>query len=110
MGRVARQLSHFESSEVKDILKRGKRVLTSPTANILLCPTAQELGRILVITPKRIGKAAKRNRVRRRLKAIFFEETFYDRGYDCVVFIKKDGIDTPFDELKAMLTAAFAKV
>lgn len=109
MGRVARTLYHFEPSEVKTILKRGKRVLKTPTCDIIVLAKAHEHGRILVITPKRIGKASKRNKVRRRIKALFFEQKFYERGYDCVAIIKKEGIDTPFDELVMIFKDAFSK-
>lgn len=110
MGRVARTLYRFEATEVKTILKRGKRVLKTPSCDIIMAPKAHENGRILVITPKRIGKASQRNKVRRRIKALFFEQKFYERGYDCVAIIKQEGIDTPFDELVSIFKAAFEKL
>ena len=110
MGRVARTLYRFEPIEVKTILKRGKRVLKTPTCDIIVAPKAHENGRVLVITPKRIGKASQRNKVRRRIKALFFEQKFYERGYDCIAIIKKEGIDTPFDELVNIFKMAFQKL
>jgi ribonuclease P protein component len=110
MGRVSRTLYRFEASEVKTILKRGKRVLKTPTCDIIVTPKAHENGRILVITPKRIGKASQRNKVRRRIKALFYEQKFYVRGVDCLAIIKKEGIDTPFDELVAIFKASFEKI
>lgn len=110
MGRVARTLSRFEPSEVKTILKRGKRVLKTPTCDIIVVPKTQEHGRILVITPKRIGKASQRNKVRRRIKALFFEQKYYERGIDCIAIIKKEGIEASFDELKTIFSTAFDKV
>lgn len=110
MGRVARTLSRFASTEVKTILKRGKRVLKTPTTDIIVSPKMHEFGRILVITPKRIGKASQRNKVRRRIKALFFEEKLYEKGVDCIAIIKKEGIETPFDELKAIFATAFEKI
>src|SRR5271155_3759331 len=105
MGRVARTLSRFEPIEVKTILKRGKRVLKTPTADIIVAPQGLEHGRILVITPRRIGKASKRNKIRRRIKALFYEQKFYERGIDCLAIIKKEGIATPFDELVTIFAA-----
>lgn len=110
MGRVARTLYRFEAAEVKTILKRGKRVLKTPTCDIIVTPKAHENGRILVITPRRIGKASQRNKVRRRIKALFYEQKFYERGVDCLAIIKKEGIDTPFDELVRIFTTAFSKL
>jgi ribonuclease P protein component len=110
MERVVRNMSRFEPIEVRTILKRGKRVLKTPTTDIIVSPQVHEYGRILVITPKRIGKASQRNKVRRRIKAIFFEQKFYERGVDCIAIIKKEGIETPFDELKTTFATAFAKL
>jgi ribonuclease P protein component len=110
MGRVARTLYRFEAAEVKTILKRGKRVLKTPTCDIIVTPKAHENGRVLVITPRRIGKASQRNKVRRRIKALFYEQKFYGRGVDCITIIKKEGIDTPFDELVSIFKTAFEKL
>lgn len=74
MGRVVRNMSRFAPIEVRTILKRGKRVLKTPTTDIIVSPQAHEYGRILVITPKRIGKASQRNKVRRRIKALFLSK------------------------------------
>lgn len=110
MGRVARTLSRFAPSEVKTIFKRGKRVLKNPTCDIIVSPKTYVHGRILVITPKRVGKASQRNKIRRRIKALFFERKYYEHGYDCVTIIKKEGIETSFDELKTIFATAFAKL
>jgi ribonuclease P protein component len=110
MGRVSRTLSRFAPAEVKSIFKRGKRVLKTPTADIIVAPQGLEHGRILVVTPRRIGKASKRNLIRRRIKALFFEHQYYERGVDCIAIIKKEGIETPFDELKALFATAFTKL
>jgi len=75
-----------------------------PSLTLLVAPKSREVGRILVVTSRKVGNAVKRNRIRRRLKAIFYEEKLYDRGYDCIVIIKKAGIELDFDELKKIMT------
>lgn len=110
MRRVLKKLSHFHATEVKDILKHGKRVLKTPECDFILAPQKKDGGRILVITPRKIGKAAQRNKVRRRLKALFYEGSFFNRGYDCVVIVKPSGIDASFDLLTKHLTHAFLNV
>jgi len=89
--------------EVSLMFKTARRALRHPGLDILCAPAVQDVGRILVITAKKIGSAPKRNLIRRRLKAIFFEEKLFELGLDCIVIIKKPGIDLEFDELKKLL-------
>jgi len=100
---VSRELSTFSEIEVKKLFREAKRVLRHPGLDLLCGPAAKDFGRILVITPRKVGKAVKRNLIRRRIKAIFYEEKLYEKGLDCIVIIKKKGINLPFKQLKDML-------
>jgi len=100
----SKNVSRFTESEVQKIFKKAKRVLKHPGLDVLCYPTAHEFGRILVITPKRVGSAPQRNLIRRRLKSIFYEEKLYENKLDYVVIIKKEGIKLSFEQLKHILT------
>ena len=91
--------------EITACFKAARRVLKHPGLDILIAATPS-IGKLLVVTPGRVGNAAERNLIRRRLKAIFYEEKLGNRGYDCIVLVKKMGIALSFDELKALLTHA----
>jgi ribonuclease P protein component len=56
-----------------------------------------------------VGTAPERNKVRRRLKAIFYEEKLFDQGYDCVVIVKKPGVLLTFDQWKQLLIESLSK-
>jgi len=101
------KLSNFSEKEVKQLFKRARRVIKQPGIHILVAPTNQPIGRILVITPKKIGNAPSRNRIRRRFKAIFQENKLFEHGKDCVIIVKKEGINLPSNELKSLLLQAF---
>ena len=98
-----KRLSRFTKQEVSQMFKKARRSLRHPGLDIMFAPKEQETGRILVITSRRTGPASQRNRIRRRLKAIFYEEKLSERGFDCIVIVKKPGVDLNFDELKELL-------
>lgn len=67
-------------------------------------------GRLLVITSRKIGNAVKRNLLRRRLKAIFYEEKLFSYSYDVVIYSRKCSTDLSFQELKSILLQAFSQI
>lgn len=98
-------MPRFTKPEITACFNAARRVLKHPGLDILRAPTSNK-GKLLVVTPARIGNAPARNRIRRRLKAIFYEEKLENRGYDCIVLVKKAGIMLSFDELKKLLMQA----
>ena len=104
MSHIAQYLSAFTQKEIRAIFRSAKRAYKGPGLDILVVPAALQYGRILVITPRKVGTAPERNRVRRRLKAIFYQEQLYNHKLDCFVIIKKPGIQFDHDELKSKLS------
>jgi len=103
-------LSVFTSNEVKHLFKVAKRALRSPNFDILCAPArTPECGRILVITPRRVGNAVTRNKIRRRLKAIYYEQSLYLHATDCIVIVKEPGTQLNFEQLKELLSTAVNK-
>lgn len=100
---VFRRLTHFTRQEIRQLFKTVYRVVTHPGLTILRAPKVNTCGRILIITPAKIGAAPKRNRVRRRLKAIFYEHQLYNEPFDVIVIVKKDGLLLSFSQLKDLL-------
>jgi len=110
MPKISNKLSRFSEQEVAKLFKKAKRVLKHPGLDILCSPTEKDFGRILVITSRKVGKASKRNLIRRRIKAIFYEEELYEKRLDCIVIVKKEGINLSFNELKSILHNEFQKI
>ena len=100
----------FTKMDIKALFLRAQRVLRQPGLDILLAPTKNSIGQLVVVTPRLVGNAPERNKIRRRLKAIFHEEKLSERLYDCIVIVKKDGVALPFADLKESLLKAYSKV
>ncbi|KKP29798.1 MAG: ribonuclease P [candidate division TM6 bacterium GW2011_GWF2_30_66] len=112
MTEASKNLSTFTNTEVTEILKKAKRALKHPGLDILCHPSPENLnhGRILVVTSRKIGPAVKRNLIRRRLKAIFYEEKLYEQKWDYICIIKKQGINLTFNQLKDILICVSNKI
>jgi len=100
-------ISPFTKSEIATIFKQARRCLKHSGLDILLNPKMHDAGRILIVASAKVGNAVKRNKIRRRLKALFYEKKLMDQAYDCFVIIKKEGIELSFDELSALLEKAY---
>ena len=111
MPRVSKLIGTFSKTEISALFKKAKRIRRRhPNVDILCAPSLhKDFGKILVITPKKIGKANKRNLIRRRLKSIFYEEKLYKNLLDCIVIVKKDALGLSFDQLKTLLKESISK-
>ena len=99
----------FTKKEIKALFLSARRVLRQPGLDFLLAPTTNLKGQLVVVTSRLVGNAPERNKVRRRLKAIFHEEKFFQKLFDCIVIVKKGGVELPFTDLKDALLKAYAK-
>jgi len=104
-----KQISRFTKQEVSEMFKKARRALRHPGLDILCAKARKKVGRILVITSAKVGTSPQRNKIRRQLKSIFFEEKLFELGLDCVVIIKKPGVDLSFDQLRDLLETALKK-
>ena len=98
------QISRFSKKEAVKLLLLAKRVCRFPGLDIKLSPNEGDFGKILVITPARSGNAPQRNLIRRRLKAVFYEEQLYLSDSSWIIFVKKESQNYSFQELKQLLT------
>lgn len=99
-------LSHFSRRDISHLFKTAQRVIRREECDVLLGKEKHPFGKILIVTPARIGNAARRNKVRRQCKAIFYEEKYFTQGVDCIIIVKN--VPIPFEKLKAILAEAFA--
>ena len=63
----------------------------------------QKFGKLLIITSRKIGKANERNLLRRRLKAIFYEEKLYKVIANFIIIVRKPAVTLEFEEIKKIL-------
>jgi ribonuclease P protein component len=107
MSNILGSLSRFTKKEIDAFFTHARRVVQHPGLYILVAPQQKTYGRILVITSRKVGNSPTRNKIRRQLKAIFYESRYYERGLDCVIVIKKEGTLLPFTTLQQLLARAF---
>ena len=93
--------------EIRSLFRTAKRIIRDPGFDILIAPSTQAEGRLLVVTSRRTGNAPQRNKVRRRIKAIFYEQALSKRGYDCAIIVKKPGISVEFAQIQELMLKAF---
>lgn len=93
-------------TKIRQLFNKARRVLKHPGLDLLVAPTQEPKGKLIVVTPGRIGNAVARNRVRRRIKAIFDQERLSARGFDAVVFVKKEGVLLNYAQLKRIILTA----
>lgn len=103
---TVRTITRFTEQEIKSLFAHARRTYKSSEMDILIAPACHSYGRILVVTPARIGNAPQRNKLRRQIKAIFYEEKLFSLGYECVVIAKIKAKFLSFDELKKVLFKA----
>lgn len=106
MPYVAKHLSDFTQKEIAAIFRKSSRVYRGPGLDILMTPALKDFGRVLVVTPRKVGTAPERNRIRRRIKALYYEHKLYEYLVDTCIIIKKSGIDYHIQELIPIITTA----
>lgn len=97
-----RALSQWRPAEVRTLFDTGRSAFKNSGMTVLFAPRSKEYGRILVVTSRKVGSAPERNLVRRRLKALFYEEQWYTLPYDFAFIIRTPAVSYSFEKLKAL--------
>lgn len=106
---IAGNLSKFTKREIEHLFKHARRFIKNPALTILLSPRQQDFARVLIVTSRKVGNAPQRNLIRRRIKAIFYQEKLFEHPFDCVVISHKDMVNLTSDQLKEYLLQAYKK-
>jgi ribonuclease P protein component len=67
---------------------------------------AVEHGKLLVVTSRKVGKACVRNRLRRQVKAIYYEHNLVEAPLRLVLICYPQATELSFDEIKKFLTTS----
>ncbi len=102
MSRIAREISRFTKKEIDQAFSKARRVLKHPGFDILITPAQKEFGRILVIASRKVGNAPVRNKIKRQLKSIFYEEKVYAFNNDYIVIVRAQVSALSFDKIKEL--------
>lgn len=107
MPTIARLISHFTPQEVTQAFKMARRVKVDPAFTLLRSPGQKSFGRILIVTSRKVGSAPQRNKIRRQIKAIFYQNRLFLTPFDYIFIAKKPSIALSFEQLlQIMLDAA----
>lgn len=107
---ISRVYTSFTRNEIRQLFQTAKRAVKELELTILLAPKQGPTGRLLVVTPRIIGNAPARNRLRRQCKSIFYEERLFDRGFDCAIITRPGVTSFEFSLLKTILVKAFEQI
>ena len=102
MPRIARAITQFTKQEIDTLFKTARRMHTQPGLTVLQAPRQGSIGRILIVIPRKVGDAPTRNKLRRQLKALFYENKMYEQEYDWVALLRPQTKPLSFDQLQAL--------
>ncbi len=100
---IARKISQFTSSEIDQLFKEARPAFKHDGFTILKIPRMGTFGRILLVISKKVGNAPVRNKMRRQLKSIFYEEKLFQKDYDWVIIVRKPATALAFDQIKKLI-------
>ena len=106
---VASFITKFKYKEIKQVLKKAHYSYSSPELDIKISPPTDNIGKLLIIIPKKVGNAPARNLIRRRLKSIFYENQLYKHLHNFLVFCKPPIVNMEFEALKNTLINVFSR-
>jgi ribonuclease P protein component len=93
----------LSKSDITALFKKGKRLRQPPYFDLIYTKALDGTGHLIIVTSRLIGPAPERNKIRRRMKAIFHEHSILDQGMDYIFIIKKEALELSFDELKKLV-------
>lgn len=103
-------LTKFKKVEVDTLFKNARIAAKISYVTLLMASATKEYGRILLMISKKVGTAPQRNKLRRRLKDIFYREQLFLYKKDCVFIAKNKEINNlSFDDLKLFVNKLFDK-
>lgn len=107
MPSIAGRITKFTKKEIDCLFHNARCVFRHPAFIILSIPRQLDFARILIVASKKVGNAPQRNRLRRQVKAIFYQEKLFNIHHDCAIIFYKKASSLSFDELKKLIMSAY---
>jgi ribonuclease P protein component len=114
MPKDIRSTNRITAQERKRLLRYARLIHRQDELDIRSLPrdsnSSPLAGRILIITPRKVGNAPERNLIRRRCKAIFREEKVGIALQDFLIYCRKGSADLTFQDLKEVILASMKRL
>ena len=81
-------LCKFSNKEIEQLFKSITLKFRNMGLEILLAPRSLDYGRLLLSVSRRVGNSPNRNRFKRRIKALFYENKLFELNFDWIVLAK----------------------
>jgi len=98
-----RALFSFNQKEVKRAFSHAKKKASIPGLKLLKSIAEGKYGKLLIVIPKKAGNAYERNKLKRQIKAIFYQEKLYEKATLHIIIVYKDAQELGFDGIKSFL-------
>ena len=99
----------FKKTEIDQTFKNSRLKARIPGLKLLQSPSELDYGKILIVIPSKTGKAVERNKFKRRVRAIFYEENLFKVPANYVLLVYKDAMEFSFEKIKDFLVKNIGK-
>ncbi len=110
MTSIARGITKFTEREIQHLFATARPVLRTPAIEIRTAPATLAYGRVLIVIPRRVGTAPERNKIKRWIKALFYQEKWYAAGLDAIMLIRPAAKELDYYKLKALLSNIYIRI
>lgn len=109
--KIAGKISKLTKKEIYELFKKSVTLYKASELEIKAKAKSckESIAKMLLVVPKKVGSAPKRNLIRRRIKSIFYQEKLYLLPYDFIIIIKKEILNLTFQKLKDLFLENLAK-
>ncbi len=109
MAALIRTITQFHTREIDELWKKARRVVKHDGLHLLKAPRSQDVARILIVIPKKVGSAPQRNKIRRQIRHLFYEQKLYERNFDWIAIVKPQATGLSYQQLLDLFAQAHDK-
>ncbi|MBP6892155.1 ribonuclease P protein component [Candidatus Babeliales bacterium] len=108
-NKISNKLSKFSKKELDHFFDVAKSPKKNQAFTFLTAKATLPFGRILIVASRKYGNAPQRNLLKRRAKAIFWENKLYEKKIDLAIIARPSGKSYDFDQLKKLVLEIFTQ-
>ena len=99
-----KSLFSFKQKEVEKAFSHAKFKASLPGLKLLQTDAlAPSHGKLLIVASRKVGKASKRNRIRRQIREFFFKNKLYEKPVTSILIVYKEVFDLSQEKIANFL-------